>query len=76
MGQISCDNETVGLPDLTLTDQCGYQLSLAVLKGKPVLLDFMYTSCAGPCQLLTQQKLIARQVGSLPGAVRVGYDRS
>jgi protein SCO1/2 len=56
------------LPDLTLTDQYGHQLSLAALKGKPVLFDFIYTSCPGPCQLLTQHmKLIADKLGRALG---------
>src|SRR5271156_4719511 len=41
------------LPDLTLTDQFGHDVSLASLKGRPVLVDFIYTSCPGPCPMLT-----------------------
>src|SRR6202453_3657683 len=41
---------TSGLPNVTLTDQYGQHVSLASLKGKPVLFDFIYTSCPGPCQ--------------------------
>ncbi|MBV8454653.1 MAG: SCO family protein [Deltaproteobacteria bacterium] len=52
------------LPNVTLTDQYGQQVALASLKGKPVLFDFIYTSCPGPCQLLTQHmKLIADKLG-------------
>ena len=59
---------TSGLPNVTLTDQYGQQLPLASLKGKPVLFDFIYTSCPGPCQLLTQHmKLIADQLGPALG---------
>jgi len=48
------------LPNVMLTDQYGRPVALASLKGKPVLFDFIYTSCPGPCQLLTQHmKLIA-----------------
>ena len=55
---------TSGLANVTLTDQYGQQLPLAALKGKPVLFDFIYTSCPGPCQLLTQHmKLIADKLG-------------
>ena len=55
---------TDSLPNLTLTDQYGHQLSLGSLRGKPVLFDFIYTSCPGPCQLLTQHmKLIADKLG-------------
>jgi len=52
------------LPNVMLTDQYGRPVALASLKGKPVLFDFIYTSCPGPCQLLTQHmKLIADQLG-------------
>jgi protein SCO1/2 len=55
---------TSGLPNVTLTDQYGQRVPLAALKGKPVLFDFIYTSCPGPCQLLTQHmKLIADKLG-------------
>jgi protein SCO1 len=57
------------LPNLTLTDQYDRQLSLASLKGKPVLFDFIYTSCPGPCQLITQHmKLIADKLGPVLGS--------
>jgi protein SCO1/2 len=52
------------LPNLVLTDQNGHQVSLASLKGKPVLFDFIYTTCPGPCSLLTtRMKAIADQFG-------------
>jgi protein SCO1 len=52
------------LPNVILTDQYSRPVALASLKGKPVLFDFIYTSCPGPCQLLTQHmKLIADQLG-------------
>jgi cytochrome oxidase Cu insertion factor (SCO1/SenC/PrrC family) len=52
------------LPNVTLTDQHGQPVALASLKGKPALFDFIYTSCPGPCQLLTQHmKLIANKLG-------------
>jgi protein SCO1/2 len=40
-------------PAFTLTDQDGNPLSLADLRGKAVLLDFIYTNCPGPCPILT-----------------------
>ncbi len=52
------------LPDITLVDQHGRNVSLASLKGKPVLFDFIYTNCPGPCLLLTaQMKKIANRLG-------------
>jgi protein SCO1/2 len=57
------------LPDQPLTDQNGRRLSLASLKGKPVLFDFVYTSCPGPCQALTMRmKAIADELGPALGA--------
>jgi protein SCO1/2 len=56
------------LPDITLVDQHGRKVSLASLKGKPVLFDFIYTSCPGPCLLLTaRMKKIADRLGSKLG---------
>jgi len=40
-------------PPFALTDQDGNPLALADLRGKAVLLDFIYTSCPGPCPILT-----------------------
>jgi protein SCO1/2 len=40
-------------PDFALVDQDGRPLSLASLRGKPVLLDFVFTRCPGPCPVLT-----------------------
>jgi protein SCO1 len=52
------------LPDITLVDQRGRNVSLASLKGKPVLFDFIYTTCPGPCLLLTaRMKRIADRLG-------------
>jgi protein SCO1 len=52
------------LPKVTLTDQYGQPVALGSLKGNALLFDFIYTSCPGPCQLLTQHmKLIADKVG-------------
>ncbi len=56
------------LPDITLVDQHGRNVSLASLKGKPVLFDFIYTTCPGPCLLLTaRMKQIADRLGAKLG---------
>jgi protein SCO1/2 len=56
------------LPAITLLDQHGQKVSLASLKGKPVLFDFIYTTCPGPCLLLTSHmKLIANRLGPALG---------
>jgi protein SCO1 len=56
------------LPDIPLVDQHGRTVSLASLKGKPVLFDFIYTTCPGPCLLLTaRMKKVADSLGSKLG---------
>jgi len=52
------------LPALRLLDQYGQPVSLATLKGKPVLFDFFYASCPGPCLMLTaRMRSIAERLG-------------
>jgi protein SCO1/2 len=41
------------LTDTKLVDQNGKTVSLASLKGKPLVVDFIYTSCPGPCLMET-----------------------
>lgn len=56
------------LPNLTLTDQHGHPVSLASLKGKPALVDFIYTSCPGPCLVITNRMAkVAEQLGTQLG---------
>lgn len=40
-------------PDFELVDQDGRPRSLASLRGKVVLLDFVWSHCPGPCPILT-----------------------
>jgi protein SCO1/2 len=40
-------------PPFELVDQDGAHRSLASLRGKVVLLDFIYANCPGPCPILT-----------------------
>lgn len=40
-------------PGFTLVDQQGNPFSLADLRGRAVLLDFIFTRCPGPCPVLT-----------------------
>ena len=57
------------LPQVSLIDQHGSTVSLASLKGKPVLIDFIYTSCASTCPMLTaKMAAIAHQLGPALGA--------
>ena len=43
------------LPDVTLVDQHGNAVNFADLKGKWLLVDFIYTRCAGTCELMTSK---------------------
>lgn len=40
-------------PDFSLSNQAGQPVSLALLRGKVLLIDFVYTSCPGPCPIQT-----------------------
>ena len=39
--------------DFTLTDQHGQSLTLSSLRGKVIVLNFIFTHCSGPCPLLS-----------------------
>jgi protein SCO1 len=41
------------LTDTKLVDQNGNTISLESLKGKPMVVDFIYTTCPGPCLMET-----------------------
>ena len=57
------------LPAINLIDQNGQSVSLSALKGKPVLVDFIYTSCPGPCRTLTQRMIdVAHRLGPAVGS--------
>jgi protein SCO1/2 len=61
---LATSGQTDCLPNVTLTDQYGKPVSLASLKGKPVLVDFVYTSCATACLVMTSQMVrIADRLG-------------
>ena len=56
------------LPDLTLLDQNGQPVVLSSLSGKPLLVDFIYTSCPGPCRTITQSMArVAARLGPASG---------
>ena len=57
------------LPNISLIDQNGTAVSLASLKGKPVLIDFIYASCTSTCPMLTaKMAAIAHALGPALGA--------
>lgn len=57
-------------PEFALIDQSGRAVSLASLRGRVLLLDFVFTRCNGPCPLLTG--LHADVQRALAPATRVG----
>jgi protein SCO1/2 len=42
-------------PEISLRDQYGRPVSLAALRGRPVLIAFLYTGCGAPCTVIAQQ---------------------
>ena len=55
-------------PELGLLDQDGRRVAWADLAGRSVLVDFVYTSCPGPCPILTG--VHAEVQRRLPAALR------
>jgi protein SCO1/2 len=63
-GSFASNNPADCLPAITLTNQHGAAISLTSLKGKLVLIDFIYTNCATACPVLTSRfAQIARKLG-------------
>ncbi len=60
--------ETEVAPPFRLTDQDGRPLALEDLRGKTVVLDFIFTSCTGPCPVLTGLQVDVQR--ALPPAQR------
>ncbi|MBI3759780.1 MAG: SCO family protein [Deltaproteobacteria bacterium] len=54
-GSFPTSNPADCLPAINLIDQHGKTVSLASLKGKPVLIDFIYANCATACPVLTSR---------------------
>jgi protein SCO1/2 len=56
------------LPDVTLVDQSGRAFPLSALRGRPVLVEFFYTSCPTICGLLASQfQVLADHLVERPG---------
>ena len=43
------------IPDFTLTERSGQPVTLAELRGKVWVADFFYTTCPGPCPMLSSR---------------------
>jgi protein SCO1/2 len=67
-----CNRDSAGgaaaesvLTDAKLVDQNGNPVALTSLKGKPMVVDFIYTSCPGPCLMETAKLAnVALRLGS------------
>ena len=78
-GSYPAANPADCLPPITLIDQHGRNVDLASLKGRPVLIDFIYTSCPGPCPLMTARmasvaKLVGPKLGKQVTFVSITID--
>jgi cytochrome oxidase Cu insertion factor (SCO1/SenC/PrrC family) len=63
-GSYAAANSSDCLPALTLVDQHGRDVPLVSLKGHPVLINFIYTTCPGPCPLMTtRMAAVAKLLG-------------
>ena len=70
-GKHAITYRTDSLPNLILTDQYDHQLSLASLRGKPVLFDFIYTKLPWPLSAPhPAYEVDRRQVGRSPSRLR------
>ena len=49
-------------PGFALTDQAERPLALEELRGRTVLLDFIFTRCSGPCPILTSTHVAAERL--------------
>jgi len=78
-GSYAAVNTKDCLPAITLVDQHDRDVSLASLKGRPVLIDFIYTMCPGPCPLMTSRmaavaKLLGPKLGERVTLVSISID--
>ncbi len=61
----TADGPATMLTDTKLVDQNGNTVELSSLKGKPLVVDFIYTSCPGPCLMETAKFAnVALRLGS------------
>jgi hypothetical protein len=63
--QLSIERTPLPLPDVRLVDQDGHAFSLSSYKGRPVLVDFIYTRC--PKMRLPVAGNRAKKIGASSG---------
>lgn len=78
-GSYAASDKADCLPAITLMDQRGRAVALSSLKGKPVLIDFIYANCDTACPLLTAKfaavaKLLGRRLGADVTMVSITID--
>ena len=66
-------------PDFLLTDQDGQTFVLSHLRGKVILMDFIFTQCPGPCPMLSTkfshlQRRLGKRLGKEVMLVSVSID--
>lgn len=68
--QLDIERNPRPLPDVHLFDQDGHAFSLSTYKGRPVMVDFIYTRCPTLCALLGDdlQQMVQRLDRSAAGA--------
>lgn len=67
-GVFGAGSQSDCLPNVKLVDQHGNSVNLASLKGRLVLVDFIYTPCPGPCELMTAKlSKVAERLGAALG---------
>lgn len=67
------DLGTTPAPDFTLADAGGATVSLAGLRGHPVVLTFLYTHCPDQCPLTAEKLRAATQALGARGAAQVRW---
>lgn len=78
-GSYAASDKADCLPVITLVDQHGRAVALPSLKGKPVLINFIYANCATACPLLTAKfaavaKLLGQRLGADVTMVSITID--
>jgi protein SCO1 len=78
-GSFPAANKSDCLPNLALLDQNGQSINLSSLKGKYVLINFIYTTCSGTCPMLTSkmsqvEKKLGPELGKKVRLVSVTLD--
>ncbi len=62
------------VPDFELISQTGTRITLADLRGKVWIADTFFTTCTGPCPLMTAKlQKIEREIGALPNVRVVSF---